>query len=248
MKSTYYRVLDPGTGTELDFLGTDDCSPYEPNERCGGCSRCLIMQAEHAGCNIEKVELEVWLVWMGDYWANDAKRIKVTQNICEQLMRGGARVYVLCTAGWSPRFGIWLRFWGGANIPKPFSALHGAVMCVAANEHHYSIIGQVVKEFKLEELIIVLPTTYCKWDMKLRPPRDSFDGEYEISCKRKEPHRCYFGIDEDISRAVISGAYASGEYNYIKDVCPQCRSIGADIGNDRYMCTSEQCTMKWGPG
>lgn len=29
----------------------DSCNSYEPNDRCGGCGECLLMQAIHYGYN-----------------------------------------------------------------------------------------------------------------------------------------------------------------------------------------------------
>lgn len=44
----WVRILDPGTGDELDGLDLDDTCGGGP-ELCGGCSTCILMQASHHG-------------------------------------------------------------------------------------------------------------------------------------------------------------------------------------------------------
>lgn len=37
-------------GELMDVIDQDDsCKPYEPNDRCGGCGECLLMQIAHRG-------------------------------------------------------------------------------------------------------------------------------------------------------------------------------------------------------
>ena len=47
-------VLDDGEAVEILDM-KDSCLPYEPNDRCGGCGECLIMQADHYGYKIDYV-------------------------------------------------------------------------------------------------------------------------------------------------------------------------------------------------
>jgi len=49
-------VVDPDTGTVVQILDTgDSCHAYETGDLCGGCGRCLLEQAEHAGWTIERI-------------------------------------------------------------------------------------------------------------------------------------------------------------------------------------------------
>ena len=57
-----YRVYDADTGELVQEL-EEDAGCYganhgPDNERCGGCTSCLVMQSEHYGCRVEEVEVE----------------------------------------------------------------------------------------------------------------------------------------------------------------------------------------------
>jgi len=50
-----YELLDD-QGEVVDTIDANDtCAPYEPNEACGGCGHCLLLQAWHAGWNTRAV-------------------------------------------------------------------------------------------------------------------------------------------------------------------------------------------------
>ena len=59
---TIYQILDPDTEEVVQELVPDaGCfgANYGPDsERCGGCTNCLIMQAQHYGYKIREVEVD----------------------------------------------------------------------------------------------------------------------------------------------------------------------------------------------
>jgi hypothetical protein len=52
------EVLDEH-GNVVTVIDPDDsCRPYEPNDRCGGCGECLLMQAIHYGYKLREVNVD----------------------------------------------------------------------------------------------------------------------------------------------------------------------------------------------
>lgn len=50
MKEPSFVVITDDTNTVIDIYDVNDsCNPYEPNDVCGGCGYCLLLQAKHYG-------------------------------------------------------------------------------------------------------------------------------------------------------------------------------------------------------
>lgn len=51
MKATskWIEVLDDQGRIIQELDENDNCHPYEPNDRCGGCGECMLMQASYHG-------------------------------------------------------------------------------------------------------------------------------------------------------------------------------------------------------
>ena len=55
----WYIIRSSDTGEIAGVDPADDsCRPYEPNDRCGGCGECLMMQAAHSGFDVEFLPAE----------------------------------------------------------------------------------------------------------------------------------------------------------------------------------------------
>ena len=52
-------VIDRTTGAVVDLLDhEDDCRPHEPNDACGGCPSCLMLQADRDAFREEEASPE----------------------------------------------------------------------------------------------------------------------------------------------------------------------------------------------
>lgn len=57
--SDWYIVSDPKTGKVIEVLNENNSScPTYGSGYCGGCDRCLIMQARHSDLQVKAIDLE----------------------------------------------------------------------------------------------------------------------------------------------------------------------------------------------
>lgn len=201
MRAVFYAIYDPDTGRLLETLGTDSCNPNEPNDRCGGCSECLRMQAEHCGLRIVPTEKEVWCIRAtGQYLRNEHRKV-IVRGICERLMEGGAVVLV-------PYEG----FMHGTGVLERCDkdiVVHGAVFCVRPPEWSYLDIQWFLSNYSVDDVLIVSPNGYCRWNCVV----EAADFRtHQIHCTRTDNHYCIIRDVQDLKHALYLGAKNNGHY------------------------------------
>lgn len=203
MRSVFYDIYDPDTGKLLETLGTDSCNPYEPNERCGGCSECLRMQAMSSGLHVVPTTKEVWCVRATGQYLRNEQRKEIVRGICESLIVGGAVVL-------APYEG----FMHGTGVLERCDkdiVIHGVVFCVKTTEWSYGDIQWFLSNHSVDDVLIVSPNGYCRWNCVV----EAADFRtHQVRCARTENHYCIVRDVQDLKRALYLGAKNNGHYHW----------------------------------